>query len=846
MFSDKRQQSINQEFQQLIPVLQGKKEEIILGLEKCSLEEALAVKFLYTAMPLSDIGNYPFELFYNYAKHGVFLWHHSQYSSQIQEDIFLNYVLHYRINEEEISDCSQFFYNELKERMTGMTMKDAVLEVNYWCAEEATYQAADARTVSPMTVYKSGIGRCGEESTFLVAALRSVGIPARQVYTPRWSHCDDNHAWVEAWCNGKWFFCGACEPEEILNKGWFTNAASRAMIIRSRWFSSMTPEEEIIGCEGKVKILNQLPRYALTKKIKVLVTDEKGIPVDQAQVDFEVLNYAELFPIVSMMTDKDGVVELSVGIGSISIQVSKDGHFVWEIIDVRKTQQCKLVLKETQQPTKWVDFDMIAPVDAPVNNHQPTEAQNIVGTKRFKAAGDKRQAKVKAFYSEKLAKQMMDQSKSGETIDSVLKMSRGNFEEIQKFLLNQDYPEAHHLKETLLKQLTPKDYRDCKSDILLEHLKGAHPYEKAYKEEIFAAYVLNPSIYNEPMTAYRQFINNNYSEAEKTRFKEEPNLIWDHINEEITTSEEKEYPNLTTSPVGSLKMKSASRLSKKILFVAISRTLGVPSRLNPIDLSMEYYKDGKFHPVIQEEEKENLTIKSGSEEETWTYFQNWSLGKLKEGHYKSLDLASQEWDNQKMTLSLDLGEYRILTANRLPNGNIFSKALYFSLAKGDHKEIVLSEREAKLNEMLIKIDILDFDLAQQDGTKVKASEITKDTQNLLIWLEESKEPTEHILNELYEKQNEFKKLQGNIIFIMKDEKALKDPTIARTIKALPQIQVYYDQVATNINTLGRRMYVDPDKLPLIIVTKPGLTGVYATSGYNVGTGDMLLRILDVK
>lgn len=39
------------------------------------------------------------------------------------------------------------------------------------------------------------------------------------------------------------------------------------------------------------------------------------------------------------------------------------------------------------------------------------------------------------------------------------------------------------------------------------------------------------------------------------------------------------------------------------------------------------------------------------------------------------------------------------------------------------------------------------------------------------------------------------------------------------------------------------MYVDPDKLPLIIVTNGNLNGIYATSGYNVGTGDMLLRLL---
>ena len=33
------------------------------------------------------------------------------------------------------------------------------------------------------------------------------------------------------------------------------------------------------------------------------------------------------------------------------------------------------------------------------------------------------------------------------------------------------------------------------------------------------------------------------------------------------------------------------------------------------------------------------------------------------------------------------------------------------------------------------------------------------------------------------------------------------------------------------------------KLPLIIVTKPGLNGIFATSGYNVGMGDLLIKIL---
>lgn len=72
---------------------------------------------------------------------------------------------------------------------------------------------------------------------------------------------------------------------------------------------------------------------------------------------------------------------------------------------------------------------------------------------------------------------------------------------------------------------------------------------------------------------------------------------------------------------------------------------------------------------------------------------------------------------------------------------------------------------------------------------------------------------------------------------------MRDSTVSKVLKALPEIKVYYDDFKENINMLGRRMYVDHEKLPLIIVTNGRLNGIYAASGYNVGTGDMLLRLM---
>ena len=78
------------------------------------------------------------------------------------------------------------------------------------------------------------------------------------------------------------------------------------------------------------------------------------------------------------------------------------------------------------------------------------------------------------------------------------------------------------------------------------------------------------------------------------------------------------------------------------------------------------------------------------------------------------------------------------------------------------------------------------------------------------------------------------------------ENAVKQATLAKALAKIPNIRLVYDDFTENVNTLGRRMYVDPDKLPLVIVMVDGLCGVYASSGYNVGLADILVRIIDNK
>ena len=826
MFLEKSKSRIEAEFAKRaaeVPAVKEAEKEI----ETYRPEVALALKFLYTTMPLSDVGNYGVSSFLDYAEHGVFLWENSPYVKKMPEEIFLNYILYHRINTEEILDCRSIFYEDLKDRIQGKSMAEAAIEINYWCAEKGTYHTTDNRTIAPINVYRCGNGRCGEESTFTISALRSAGIPARQVYAPFWSHCDDNHAWVELWCDGKWYFTGACEPEPILNKGWFTNASSRAMMVHSRWFDKIVPEnEDVNGIEGNAMVLNQLRRYADVKEVSIRLKKPDGTPAAGTRLSLEVFNYSQFLPIAHMVTDEKGEIHVTTGKGSLHITVMQDGLWAEGAIDTRKEDILELTLKEFAIPEGWQNFDSIAPIDTPVNTDQPTEEQKEERDRRLAEALKIRTAKVEAFIPDW-------------KVDFVDKAG-----------------ENKEVCEKLMSVLTDKDRIDAKPAVLKSHVDAALHLKDAYPENIYYSYVLNPRVFNEVMTDYRGAIAAAFTEEEKAAFREDPKAIWSWIEENIKVCPEAEQESVYFVPTASLKIRKSSELSRHILFVAIARTLGVPARLNPMDGAMEYlmpdsvkqgaeaYENSKFQAVIAGKAKEaRLVFIDGGL--TWTYNQNWSIARLEKDGYLPLELEDLSWENGKLAIEADPGIYRILTGNRLPNGNVFGKSLTFSVEKGEEKTVELSFREAKLNDMLEDIAILPFNLLEKDGTKVPAADVTRGGRKILFWLEVSKEPTEHILNELMEKKEAFEKYKENLLFIIKKEEDLNDPTLSRCRAALPGIPVLYDTFTENVNTLGRRMYVDPEKLPLILVTSGELNGIYATSGYNVGTADMLLRILEM-
>ena len=138
-------------------------------------QEMAALEFLYAYMPLADVTDYPIEFYLENVRATFEAREQMPWGKKVPELMFKHFVLPLRVNNEALDMSRPIFFKELKERVAGMSMEEAILEVNHWCHEHVTYQPSDARTLSPLACMNTAIGRCGEESTFTVAALRSIG-----------------------------------------------------------------------------------------------------------------------------------------------------------------------------------------------------------------------------------------------------------------------------------------------------------------------------------------------------------------------------------------------------------------------------------------------------------------------------------------------------------------------------------------------------------------------------------------------------------------------------------------------------------------------------------------------
>ena len=473
--------------------------------QEMSTRETEAMKFLYAYMPLSDLADYTGDYFLqnvrtSFAARDTFSW-----GKTIPEELFRHFVLPIRVNNENLDSSRMVFFMELKDHIKKLPMKEAVLEVNHWCHEKVTYRGSDGRTSSPLASVKTAYGRCGEESTFTVAAMRAVGIPARQCYTPRWAHSDDNHAWVEVWVDGKWHFIGACEPDADLDLAWFTAPAKRAMLVNTNVFGDYRGTEDVLVKDPRFTRINILSNYAATKRVFAKVVDEHKKPVDSAVIEFQLYNYAEFYTLQKTFSDQHGMASFVTGYGDLLIWAAKNVTFGYQKMTVKNIDTAVIVLSMKPGNIFSETLDLVPPPELKTDV-KVSDSLRAINTKRLEFEDKIRSNYESTFIDSAKSVRLAHTLKlNPDTLWYFLKKSRGNWREIIDFITGTPQ-NLKYLVFPLLNNISEKDLRDVSPEVLADQVNNTLNYKPLNdKAEIFNVYILSPRVDNEWLKPFKAF-----------------------------------------------------------------------------------------------------------------------------------------------------------------------------------------------------------------------------------------------------------------------------------------------------------------------------------------------------
>lgn len=812
--------------------------------ETLTADEQEALKFLYAYMPLADITDYPTSFFADNVRLSFKARNEMSWGKNVPELLFRHFVLPIRVNNEPLDASRAYFYKELKNRIKNLSMHDAILEINHWCHEKVTYQPADARTSSPLQTLRTATGRCGEQSTFAVAALRAMGIPARQVYTPRWAHTDDNHAWVEAWADGKWYFLGACEPEPVLNLGWFNAPASRAMLMHTRAFGNYNGPEEVLQRTNNFTEINLTSNYAPTAEVKFVVKDTDGKPVNGAKVEFKIYNYAEFYTAVTKQTDAQGRTLLSAGMGDLLIWASKDGKYGYSKASFGKDNTVTITLNHNMLSDKSKasfeeeTFNIVPPAENAKTPYVSDEMRKE-NNRRFAYEDSIRKAYTATFLTKEQAEKINPRA------TEYLVKARGNKQTIIDFLARHKDNEARALG--ILATLSDKDLRDIPTEIL---------------EDNFTAKTnqLSPRVEDEMITIpFKNYIEKAFAGKTTEMFRKDPTALVTWINKNIRIAPEYNALQIAQTPVGVMESKTTDERSRDIFFVDVARSLGIEARKDVVTGKVQYMKDGKWMDV-KFDSKEQATAPTGKLVLTYEpsaflddpkYYNHFTISRIVNGSPQLMNFEEGQadmgngtcWSNTfKNGYSFDTGTYMLTTGTRLASGSVLAATRIFNIEKGKTTTLPLDIRQ-DANDVSVIGQFNSESIISKDGKDVSILSQTGRGYYILAVLGVGQEPTNHALHDIEKERAAFESWGRPVVLLFESEadakKFQKDE-----FGSLPStVQYAIDKNGAIREQIAREMKLQSKtQMPMFIIADTFNRVVFSSQGYTIGLGEQMKNV----
>ena len=671
-----------------------------------------------------------------------------------------------------------------------------------------------------------------------------MGIPARQVYTPRWAHTDDNHAWVEAWADGKWYFLGACEPEPVLNLGWFNAPASRAMLMHTRVFGNYNGPEEVLLRTNNFTEINLTSNYAPTAEVKFEVKDTDGNPVNGAKVEFKIYNYAEYYTAVTKRTDAQGRTSLSAGKGDLLIWASKDGKYGYSKASFGKDNIVTITLNHSvlsdKSKTSFDEetFNIVPPVEN-VKTPYVSDEMRKENNRRFAYEDSIRKAYTATFLTKEQAEKINPRA------TEYLVKSRGNKQTIIDFLARHKDNEKRALG--VLSTLSDKDLRDIPMEIL---------------EDNFTAKTnqLSPRVEDEMISIpFKNYFEKAFAGKTADMFRKDPTALVSWINKNLRIAPEYNALHIAQTPVGVMESKTTDERSRDIFFVDVARSLGIEARKDAITGKVQYMKDGKWMDVKFESKEQAaaptgklvLTYKPSASLDDPRYYNHFTISRIVNGSPKLMNFEEGQadmgngtcWSNTfKNGYSFDTGTYMLTTGTRLASGSVLAATRFFNIEEGKTTTLPLDIRH-DANDVSVIGQFNSESIINKDGKDVSILSQTGRGYYILAVLGVGQEPTNHALHDIEKERAAFESWGRPVVLLFESEadakKFQKDE-----FGSLPStVQYAIDKNGAIREQIAREMKLqNKTQMPMFIIADTFNRVVFSSQGYTIGLGEQMKNV----
>ena len=629
---------------------------------------------------------------------------------------------------------------------------------------------------------------------------------------------------------------GACEPEAVLDLGWFNSPASRALLMHTRAFGNYNGPEEVMSRTRNFTEINLIGNYAATASTQVRVLDQQGHPVKGATVQFRIYNYGEFYPAATKLTDNKGVASLTAGKGDMLVWASKDGWYGYRKVTFGKDGKVDVTLnRSTSKKTSptYDEIDIVPPVEHAIMP-KVTSEMAAANKARFAREDSIRKAYEATFLTPEQAQTLFPSAAE------YLVKARGNWEAILEFVKHHPYDPNRAL--AVLKGLNDKDMRDV-SMAVLEDAYNARSSQVGQRVE-----------YEMITSPFKMELQDAFDAATAERFRHDPAQLVTWVRDNIELRPDENALHIAQTPMGVWRSRVTDERGRNIFFVDLARSLDIESRMDPVTGKVQYRTSGADWQDVNFEAVEQQNAATGTLKLRYTptptlddpkYYHHFSLSRILDDgttqllNYDEGDSGLEEgssWSNTFQNgTTLDAGTYMLTSGTRAASGKVLAVNRIFTIEPGQTTTINLTMRQSDDIVAVIgnfnsesKFVLLDNELKPVVGDDVSILSQTGRGYFIVGLLGVGQEPTNHAMRDIAKMNGAINKWGRPMVLLFENEQ---------------EAQKYRQE---NFGTLPKNIIygMTETQLPIFILADTFNRVLFCSQGYTIGLGEQLNKVIN--